>query len=342
MTVIFESESQLRNAFAKGLEDLLQQPGMGAHILVLANALFDPQLHARLQQALTEDYRQRAQACREALSNGVQLQEAPDDLLVFLKLMALEAQGVPACRRRRAGPWEVQFNPLRAFRPGRMSAEVGAGAFAEFNPRGFNFNKPFLRPETLWRGELEGGLVDLLYNKFPFVDLHGLLVPDREACLPQYLSRKYHEYIWRLTEQLSVGMDGVGFGYNSYGASASVNHLHFQMFVREQALPVESGQWRHNGGAESYPTVCHLFTDAAEAWEYLNALHAQAQPYNLVYRPGRLYCLPRRRQGSFQASDWNGGFAWYEMAGGLVAFNGADYERLNEADLGAELALVGG
>jgi hypothetical protein len=140
-----------------------------------------------------------------------------------------------------------------------------------------------------------------------------------------------------LTQAMAEHLSGVGFAYNSYGAYASVNHLHFQMFVRETPLPLSHAQWRHNGGAEDYPTDCEVYGTAAEAWERLEALHRDEISYNLIYLPGRLYCLPRKTQGSYAHSPWTSGFAWYEAAGGITTFNRTDYDSLDGSRIRQEL-----
>ncbi len=341
MSSPFDSVTDLQNAFAAGLERLLDASGLGAYILVLANALFDEGLDRRLREPLQRRFQEHLGRVRRSLAGGQELTDAPDDLLVFLKLMAIGPEAAGVTERRAVGPWEVQFNLLRSFRPKRMSASVGGGTQVPFDPSGFHFNKPFLRKESFWSGELAGSRVDLLYNKFPFVDLHGLLVPEREAGLPQFLSRDWHDYVWRLARELAAGLPGVGFGYNSYGAYASVNHLHLQMFVRERPLPVAADAWAHNGGSEPYPSPCARFDDVEQAWRYLDHLHREAEPYNLVYLPGRLYCLPRARQGDYRHAPWTGGFAWYEMAGGMVAFNRRDYQSLQAGQVATELRRVG-
>jgi hypothetical protein len=324
------------------LRRLLADEGLGAFILVLANASFEAGLWRDLQPRLALRFAAHAQACRAALAAGRALPDAADDLLVFLKLMALGLERLEVTQTRAAGWCEVQFNLLRAFRPQRMSGVRTVGARADFDSAAFHFNKPFLRKESIWSGELGGRTVDLLYNKFPFVELHGLLVPERERQLPQFLLADMHDDIWHLCAELAPALPGVGFAYNSYGAFASVNHLHFQMFVRAQPLPVCDPRWRHNGGALAYPAPCQVFDDMARGWRYLESLHAQQQPFNLLYLPGLMYCLPRQRQGDYQPAPWNAGYAWYEMAGGVVAFNRADYASLQASQIAAELARVGG
>ena len=336
----FHSEDSLREAFVTGLRQLLDQPGLGVYILAHANASFDGAVYQLLQQPLRQRYAQLVKSCREALGNGREMAGAPDDQLVFLKLMAIGFDGVQLTEFRQAEEWELQFNPIRAFRPARMAQAAVKGIHKPFKPDGFHFNKPFLRKEVFWSGQLQGLEVELLYNKFPFTPLHGLLVPERRSREPQFLSHPYHLYIWKLTEWLGRGIPGLGFAYNSYGAYASVNHLHFQMFVRDTPLPLTSARWRHNGGALDYPTDCEVYDSVARAWRRLDDLHRSNTSYNLLYLPGRLFCLPRKTQGDYKHGPWTQGFAWHELAGGITTFSRADYETLDAPAIRAELAKL--
>ncbi len=329
----FSSAAQLRQTFSDGLQQLLDEAAIGAYILVHANASFDAELMERLRPHLLKRYQMLASRSREALHEGRELSGAADDASVFLKLMAIGFEGVAATRFRSLGQWELQFNHLRAFRPRRMTGERVEGISRPFDASGFHFNKPFLQREVFWSGELLGEGVDLLYNKFPFVSLHGLLVPQRQAQLPQLLTRRHHNYVWRLCESLGEVLPGWGVGYNSYGAYASVNHLHFQTFMRETPLPITHPDWRHQGGKRPYPVSCERFHSPQEAWRRIEELHESSCSYNLIYLPGELYCLPRRSQGSYESAPWSSGFAWYELAGGIVtpdreAFEGLDDERI--------------
>jgi hypothetical protein len=339
-TTIFDSPSAFAAAFEQGLVDMLAHEGLGVFILVCANAGFEPQLQQALAPALKTRFERHAAAYREALRSGRTLPDADDDVMVFLKMMAVGFEALAPTERRLAGPWEVQFNALRSFRPPRMAHQKVEAIHQPFNENGFHFNKPFLRKECFWSGELAGREVELLYNKFPFVDSHGLLVPQREHNAPQFLTQDDHRYLWRLCEQLGERLPGVGFGYNAYGAYSSVNHLHFQMYRRDNPLPVESHGWRHNGGNQEYPATCRRFDAMEEAWRFIESLHAKACSYNLLYVPGALYCLPRRLQGSYRHSEWTGGFAWYEMCGGVVTFNRGHYESLDEATIREEFARL--
>jgi len=341
MSAPFDSPQQLQAAFVDGLRQMLDAPGLGATILVLANASFDAAIFARLREPLRQRFEADAARIRAAFGDGHEVDEAADDLLVFLKLMVLGFDGIAGTQRRRVGDWELQFNLLRAFRPKRLSGSISAGIQVPFNADGFHFNKPFLHAETFWSGAIGGHSVDLLYNKFPFVESHGLLVPDREQCQPQYLTQDYHHFAWELAAELGETLPGVGFAYNSYGAFASVNHLHLQMFLRAQPLPIMEAHWRHNGGTDDYPAACEVFDQPLDAWTFIASLHDNTQPYNLLYLPGRLLCVPRARQGSYQQPAWTAGFAWYEMFGGAMAFNRGDYQALDGDTIAAELARVG-
>ncbi|PUB87620.1 MAG: hypothetical protein DBP00_08185 [gamma proteobacterium symbiont of Ctena orbiculata] len=336
----FDSPEQLKQAFTSGLQPLIGNPGLGSYILVHANACFDSGVYRVLKGDLAQRFDQLATYCRDTLGEGRELAGAEDDQLVFLKLMAVGFDGVHATEFRRAGAWELQFNHVRAFRPSRMSREPVLGISREFDPDGFNFNKPYLRKEVFWAGELLGNEVELLYNKFPFAPMHGLLVPHRRNRLPQLLTSPYHEYVWTLVEALGERLPGWGIAYNSYGAYASVNHLHFQCYLRTAPLPIESGEWQHNGGEKAYPLPCEVFTSAAEAWAHIGALHEAEISYNLIYRPGRLYCLSRKRQGSYQQAPWTHGFAWYELAGGITTFSRSDFETLDARAIEQEMGKL--
>ena len=336
----FDSFAALRNAFAAGLEQLLQQPGLGSYILVHANACFDGEVYRILQSRLRRRFEQHAEYCRKTLCEGRELAGAGDDHLVFLKLIAIGFDGVRAAQFREDAGWELQFNHLRAFRPSRMTRERVTGISRPFDPEGFHFNKPYLRREVFWSGALYGMEVELLYNKFPFVPMHCLLVPERMERLPQLLTRRHHDHVWTLTEGLGETLPHIGIAFNSFGAYASVNHLHFQLFVRPAPLPLMQDHWRHNGGERDYPLDCEVYTSAGQAWRRIEDLHGEVTSYNLIYRPGKLYCIPRKRQGSYSHAPWTRGFAWYELAGGVTTFSRSDFDTLDAPAIEKELSKL--
>ena len=338
---LFASPADLEQAFANGLADMLaRHPGLGVYILVLANAAYDPTLWRRLAIPLAQRHARHGDELVTALRQGRRINEPDDDLMVFLKLMAMGFDGVAGTEWREASPWRIQFNPIRALRPPRASGERVEGLQRPFNPSGFHFNKPFLAKEVLWEGNLAGKAVRLLYNKFPFAPLHGLVVPDPQEELPQWLTPGVHNWAWDATTDLGKTLPGFGLAYNSLGAQASVNHLHFQSFMDAQCLPLLADGFRHNGGSMDYPLPCQAITDMEEAWMALDELHQQGTPYNLVYTPGRVHILPRSPQGSHPLPAWSAGLAWSELAGMMTVFSREDFDALAEPDISAALSAL--
>jgi len=339
---LFREPGQLRQRFEEGLEQLLEaHQGLGVFILVLANASYDARIHPRLIGRLEQRFELAATQLRATLRAGRQPNDAADDVDVYLKLMALGLHELPLTRFRDTGRFQLQFNLLRALRPPRMASTRVERVFQPFDSNGFHFNRPFLQKEVLWEGRLLNRDCRLLYNKFPFAHLHGLLVVEPESNTSQFLSEDDHQLVWDLCERGGVGLPGLGFGYNSYGAYASVNHQHFQLFVHPgSGYPVEADHWQHNGGAETYPLACERFDDCVEAWRTLSALQEQNRAFNLLYRPGCVYVLMRRFQGDYQHSPWTSGFAWSEVAGSLTTFNEQDFLQLDEDAISREMALA--
>ena len=338
---LFASPAHLEAAFAQGLDAMLStHDGLGVYILALANAAFDPALWTPLQARLAERHARHAHALTATLREGKRVQAPEDDLMVFLKLMAMGFNAIRTPLWRNAGPWRIQFNPLRALRPPRASQTRITTLQQPFDARGFHFNKPFLAKEILWQGVLADKPVRLLYNKFPFAPLHGLITPAPERNLPQWLTPEMHDWAWRCCAELGRNLPGLGLAYNSLGAQASVNHLHLQSFMQADALPVCAPAFRHNGGSTPYPIPCLRCDGLEQAWFELDALHASGTPYNLVYRPDVLYLLPRRMQSEATLPDWCAGMAWSELAGVMTVFNREDFDSLQEPGIMAALSAL--
>ncbi len=337
---IFSSQEKLSELFKQGLANLLHGYNeLGVFILVLANLSIDPEMQEKLDRKVKGRYQLLRRSFKRS-PRSFYLDDARDDMQVFRKLLRIGMIGLQPAESRDAGPWELQFNQLRSFRPSRIADRAVEGVFSPFDIDGFHFNKPFLLKEIFWEGAIAGRRISLYYNKFPFMPFHSLMVPERGASHPQYLRRSDLEYLWMVSEFLGQTLPDVGFGYNSYGANASINNLHFHMFVREKPLPITGVQWTHNGGDIEYPVGCRRFTSVQDAWEFISGLHRQDVSYNLVALPGYVYCIPRRRQGSYSHAGWNSGFAWYEVAGGVTAVRWEDYVSLNADLITQEMELL--
>lgn len=333
----FTSHAALQQRFADGLAAMLHtHHGLGVYILVLANAAYDARLWTQLAPALTARHAELAERITAALRAGQTLDEPDDDVLVFLKLLAIGLEHLAPLENRRAGPWELMFNPLRALRPPRISGQTFEGLMSPFDPTGFHFNKPFLAKEVLWEDALAGKPARLLYNKFPFARLHGLLVPEPLRELPQMLTPELHGWAWHLCAH--AGTRGLCLGYNSHGAGASVNHLHFQSFVQADPLPLQDPRFAHNGGSAPYPLPSQRFTEPAGAWFEIDRLHEKNIPYNLIYSKNCLHLVARLPQDDPKLCAQSRGYGWSEMAGAVTLFGRDGYDSLSAAEFEAALA----
>lgn len=336
----FCSFDHFRQTYEAGLSRLLQGKKLGGFVLACANIKFAPHISGDCAPLLAGALQRFEETYRPLLRQGKPLPDNEDDILVLLKIICIGLDQLGATEHRSAGIWNVQFNHLRSFRPRRTAQAPVQGIRAPFNRNGFHFNKAFLESERFWQGREDGRPLALFYNKFPFVDFHALLVPDAEREREQFLLEEDHRFIWQFTLRLSQPLPGVGFGYNAYGAFASVNHLHFQMFIKEKGWPVMNSGWRHNGGADQYPSECVAFDSPQESWHYIASLHRQEFAYNLLYIPGQVFCFRRRHQGTYEQSPWTSGFAWYEMSGGMITFNRQDFETLDEPTITREFSKL--
>ena len=339
LPTIFTDESLFRQTFEDGLGKLLVHGNVGEFILVCANASNEENLRQHLEAGINHSFEQYEKQFAEHPEKIID-SSGEDDISVYFHIEALGIENLEQSTSRRDDVWELQFNQMRSFRPKRNSVKLVETIHNDFDPDGFHFNKPFLRDETIWAGDLLGRKVDLLYNKFPFAELHSVLVVEREACKPQVLLKECHAYLWSVAEALDNTLPGVGFGYNATGAFASINHLHYQMFVRKELLTVEFNCWQHNGGKREYPALCMVFENAADSWDAIEQLHADDITYNLLYRPGKIYIFPRKFQGTFQHAGWTTGFTWIEMAGEILVPKPRDYEEVTADDIVAEFEKV--
>jgi hypothetical protein len=298
--------SAFKTQFATGLNTMLNPEGLGAFILVLANSMQDTFLREMLRDDLNKTFAQLHTAQPNA---------PKDDLDVVIALTAIGIHAFSDWQHHILAPWEVVINPLRSLRPARVSSEPFTTLHQPFDNSRFHFNKPFLRPEILWEDTWQGTPLRVMYNKFPFAPWHLLVVPEPDLTLPQYMTAAHHALIMHLVAEQATILPGLGMAFNSVGAYASINQLHFQGFVREQPFPVESPHWQHNGGNAAYPLECWRTTSVQEAWQLIDNLHRANQPYNVLYRADACYILPRKGQGTVALPAWAQGIGWHELCG---------------------------
>ena len=318
-----------RRQFSDGLSQMLSADGLGAFILVLANSLQGDELRQPLLHALEKNF--------DAMKTAGQGSDDDESVFAILSREGIEDQ--QCWRHRQVGSWELVYNTMRRLRPERLSTQKFDAISQPFDDQLFNFNRSFLQPEILWQGEWSGRHFRVLYNKFPFAPWHLLIAPDADEQRPQYLDSRTHAMMWELVSAQQHVMLGFGVGYNSLGAGASVNHLHFQGFLRTQLLPVESTHWTHRGGRVDYPLKCRATDSVQQAWEMIDQFHQQNQPFNLLYRPGICYLLPRRPQGAVAAEPWAQGVAWYESCGVFTLADQSLFSELSQQQITQQLAL---
>jgi len=332
----FSSESQFRARYRDKLSAMLHANtntrdfGLGAFILVCANAYFDREILNELDNELRRAFINIREKYFRLFAEGQILDERhAEDLLVFLKISLVGLEQLRVTEQRQLGDWTLQFNHIRSFRPQRSASRAVPSIDVAFNENAFHYDAALCERESFWCGDLAGKNVSLLYNKYPFAHLHALLLPEPGRKQRQYLDRENHAWAWEATQSMAQNLPGFGLGYNSLGTFASVNHLHLQSFIEPRGMPVMGSQWRHNGGSQDYPLACTVFESAAAAWKWMKRIYDQnTTSFNLLYTPGRVYGFERKRQGTYRHARWTSGFAWYELSGNMITFSREDYSAL--------------
>jgi len=323
--------SRFQNLFVSQLKNMLSDNELGAFILVLANSQQD----AFLKNALQDELENTFTALKNRFSTG-KLQAPQDDIDVFKQLLDIELENVGLWKYRAAGDWEVACNSMRRLRPARASSQQFSSIQQPYDETRFHFNKPFLKPEILWEEHYRGIKLRVLFNKFPFSDYHLLIVVSPEQNSSQLLTGDAHRYVFSLVAETACVLPGFGVGFNSLAAGASVNHLHFQGFVRQQYFSIEKDHWSHNGGKLEYPLEVKCFADTGSSWAYLEQLTAQDIAFNCLYRGGCCYVIPRKYQGSVELPDWLTGAGWIDVAGAITVsdeetFHAIDHQSVIDA-----------
>ena len=327
--------NQFKTLFVNKLKNMLSDDELGAFILVLANSHQD----AFLQNELQEDLKSTFLALKDSYKAG-NLKAPQDDIDVFEKLLDIELDDIPTWQFKTIGDWEIVYNPMRQMRPARSASQVLTSIKQQYDETKFHFNKPFLKPEILWEGIFKDVKLRVLFNKFPFSDYHLLIVLSPEKNSSQLLTQETHRYVFSLVDEMSEVFPGFGIGYNSLAAGASVNHFHFQGFIRQQDFSIEKDHWQHNGGDAEYPIDVKRFSDAESSWGYLNQLTKQDKAFNCLYRNNGCYVIPRKYQGTVYLPEWLNGAGWIDMAGAITVSESETFSSIDERSVTEALALL--
>ena len=60
---------------------------------------------------------------------------------------------------------------------------------------------------------------------------------------------------------------------------------------------------------------CEVYNSSKQSWQRIDAFNNDEQAYNILYRPGRCYLIPRQMQGSKTVNPRVQGAGWIEECG---------------------------
>ncbi|KAI5635239.1 alcohol dehydrogenase transcription factor myb/SANT-like domain-containing protein [Phthorimaea operculella] len=215
------------------------------------------------------------------------------------------------------GKYLIQLNPDRGVK--RRSPEKIESVCQPFDKDKFNFTK--VSPKEilfdLFQDGNESEIHSLLLNVSPITRYHSLICPSVSKCLPQVVTQA----------SLELALDIMFFsqdrdlriGFNSLCALASVNHLHYHIFLEPHVLPVETAKCKqlkaHN-----------LFITRGES----------LVPGDYENEVVRVIIWPRKSSsGAKQLDAFN--VAVCELSGWFPVYDKTAYETLKTEDLENEL-----
>ena len=269
----------------------------------------------------------------------------------------------------------AQLNEGRATK--KRPTEFTVGAVREaFDPAKFNFTKADLA-EVLFQFEPACGMLPasaasdyterggvhaspslVLINVSPIEYGHVLLVPHALSCLPQQLRPD----LLLLALHLAREADNPYFrvGYNSMGAYATINHLHFQAYYLTAPFPIERAptaplpgitkrrRWRGVAAHRTarFPVRALVFEVGASLEEMAAAVGAAAEalqaadvPFNVLIadRGARVFLIPQRFAAAVARGDVPDDLletginpAVFEIAGHLLYKRPEDYDAASQ------------
>ncbi|KAM3965963.1 GDP-D-glucose phosphorylase 1 [Aphomia sociella] len=155
--------------------------------------------------------------------------------------------------------YSIQLNPDRGCK--RRAPEQIDEICQTFNKNQFNFTKASPKEiifcimndgngnhqtaelTLLYSRVVESDVHTLLVNVSPISHYHTLLCPSMEKCLPQIATA---ESLLLTVEIFFLAQNrDLRIGFNSLCGFASVNHLHYHLFIEKNDLPVESLKCNH-------------------------------------------------------------------------------------------------
>ncbi|EFJ10427.1 hypothetical protein SELMODRAFT_427287 [Selaginella moellendorffii] len=228
----------------------------------------------------------------------------------------------------------------------------------DFDPSKFNFTKVG-QEEILFSFDPENSSLAtssnmVIINVSPIEFGHILLIPRLLDCLPQRL--EVNTFIIAL--QMAKQANNIYFrlGFNSLGAFATINHLHFQAYYLEYIFPVEKASKKllvnHVKGfniykLENYPVKGIIYELGSSNFQELsyqivticNTLEEQNIPYNVLIadKGSQIYLFPqcfaeRQVRGEVEAEilETQVNPAVWEISGHIVLKRKQDFENVTQ------------
>ncbi|KAJ8728627.1 hypothetical protein PYW07_006323 [Mythimna separata] len=250
------------------------------------------------------------------------------------------------------GSYLLQLNPDRQSK--RRTPEEMNNICQPFDEKKFNFNKASPN-EILFSIEGEDASKHtVLVNVSPISRYHSLLCPSVDKCLPQVVT---HESLDLVVQIMFLSEDrNVRIGFNSICGFASVNHLHYHIFVEKNTLAVEKVKWQNFKEDiyrldESYPVPAFCFeiqrhSSTKTLWKVLDYFLKKSIAHNIlmtnIQRVGgpedvvNVIVWPRRNtNGAKKLAAFN--VAVLELSGWFPIYDAEAFQNLEAKDLEAEL-----
>ncbi|XP_001352613.3 GDP-D-glucose phosphorylase 1 [Drosophila pseudoobscura] len=272
------------------------------------------------------------------------------------EIPGLFAYQLEKTRQSRVLPGKYQFytelNPDRTLK--RRIPQTIENLNPTFKPKQFNFNKVDALEVMMTIDDVDNTDVQMIINRSPLTRFHTVVCPDVKNNLVQRITA--HSLKFCISFMRGLDDSDIRMGYNSPGALASVNHLHFHLLYLPRDLYINNVELQELAGgyvyrlSQSMPTeaICVVFEandDEAEVQEKVNNLQKLANwmcgqniPHNLFItqdrRPGKRgsvqvfvfarshYCVNK------DLADFNVGFC--ELAGYIPVGNSEKLDNLTE------------
>ncbi|KAF9410126.1 hypothetical protein HW555_010702 [Spodoptera exigua] len=252
------------------------------------------------------------------------------------------------------GKYFLQLNPDR--RSKRRTPEEMTSICQPFDENKFNFNKVSSKEILFSLEGKDGDIHTVLVNVSPISRYHSLLCPSVNKCLPQVVTPDSLKLVLQIMFQIEDG--GVRIGFNSICGFASVNHLHYHLFVEEKTLQIENVTWQHFKGEmytldenSTVPAFCFKIQKDScnqtlqQVWKVLEYFLKKSIAHNILFtkrglgeRDDVVYLIvwPRRNtSGVKQLSAFN--VAVLELSGWFPIYDEEDFNNVEAKDLEAEL-----